>query len=322
MKRLESYLTPTQSKLFKMICEMYGSKATISKGEYILVRGEAPIMLVAHMDTVHKEPVSQICKSKGGNILMSPQGIGGDDRCGVYALNTVYDRAPVKPWLLFTCDEEVGGLGARAFCTAHDKGELPDELDTMKILIEIDRKGSTDAVYYDCDNEEFEDYVTSKGFSTAWGSFSDISLVAPELGVAAVNLSSGYYNAHTLSEYINRKELNATVNKVLSIVEDAAKPDFPFYEYIESEYSYTWDGSGYYDWGCYYPKEITKDATNDFSDFAYQREYDALLDLHSKKELDKIRTDMGDAWIEYLFESEFGGTYDEVFCDEEEEDEI
>ena len=76
-------------------------------------------MLVAHLDTVHDEPVRDICVSADGNILMSPQGIGGDDRCGCFALVKVFQSAQVKPWLLFTCEEEVGGIGAKYFCLAH-----------------------------------------------------------------------------------------------------------------------------------------------------------------------------------------------------------
>ena len=316
-ERFEDYLTPTQDKLFAKLCEKYEGKGGAMKNEFILVRGEAPVMLVAHLDTVHKEPVKNVCISQDGNIWMSPQGIGGDDRCGVYALNTIYERAKVKPWLLFTCNEEIGGIGAKSFCTAHGKGELPDGLDELKCLIEIDRKGKNDAVYYECDNEEFEDYITGKGFITDWGTFTDISLIAPELGVAAVNLSSGYYNAHTQYEYINRKELDATIDRVLEIVDDAAKPDFPCYEYIEADYSASWYGTGYYDWGKYYPSAVSKQHD---SGFEYQREYDALLEFHTSKELDKIREELGDAWIEYLFESEFGGSFDEVFGDEEEEE--
>ena len=37
------------------------------------------------------------------------------------------------------------------------------------------------------------------------------------LGVAAVNLSSGYYNAHTQHEYINKKQLDTVVQKVIGI---------------------------------------------------------------------------------------------------------
>ncbi len=105
------------------------------------------------------------------------------------------------------CDEEIGGLGAKKFCLAHKQHQLSKELDGLKFLIELDRKGKNDAVYYQCDNPDFEAYITDKGFKTEQGSFSDISLIAPELGIAAVNLSSGYYSPHTFHEYIIRSEL-------------------------------------------------------------------------------------------------------------------
>lgn len=136
MKTLEDFLRPTQKQLFKLLAKKFKGKAILSKGNFILVRGTAPVMLVAHLDTVHIAPVKQICASKDGNILMSPQGIGGDDRCGVFALIKIYHSAQVKPWLLFTCDEEVGGLGAQQFCLAHSQRRLPSELDALKFLVE------------------------------------------------------------------------------------------------------------------------------------------------------------------------------------------
>ena len=86
---LEYFLTPTQHQLFQMLGKIYQGKTVSRKGKFILVQGESPILLVAHLDTVHKEPVQVICTSRKGNILMSPQGIGGDDRCGVYALASI-----------------------------------------------------------------------------------------------------------------------------------------------------------------------------------------------------------------------------------------
>ena len=86
MKNLEDFIRPTQKKLFKLLAKKFKGKSIFSKGNFILVRGTAPVLLVAHLDTVHTEPVKQICASDDGNILMSPQGIGGDDRCGVFAL--------------------------------------------------------------------------------------------------------------------------------------------------------------------------------------------------------------------------------------------
>ena len=234
MVTLEDFIFPAQRKLFKALLRKYKDGAFYCKNSFILVKGVAPVMLVAHLDTVHDEPVRDICKTADGNILMSPQGIGGDDRCGCYAIASVYELAEKKPWLLFTCDEETGGIGADMFCLCHAEGKLPAELDALNFIVEVDRRGSNDAVYYDCANPDFEDYVSSKGFVTAQGSFSDISRIAPELGVAAVNVSSGYYHAHTLHEYINRKELELTVERVAEMVNDAALPDAPAYEFIES----------------------------------------------------------------------------------------
>lgn len=333
MKPLEEYLTPTQAELFGKLREMYKGRTSICKKGYILVRGEAPVMLLAHLDTVHKEPVRQICKTHNGNILMSPQGIGGDDRCGVYALTTVYEQSAVKPWLLFTCDEEIGGVGAEKFCALHKKGKTPKGLDGLKLLIEIDRKGKNDAVYYDCDNLDFEEYITGKGFETDWGSFSDISYVAPELGVAAVNLSSGYYNAHSLHEYIDRKQLNAVVRKVIEIVADTVKPNFQKYEYIERlcRYDANWYDRGWYrDYlgGTVKAKNELDLPSDNYSDLEnvpkeLQEEYFALLDFYSPEEIEQLRAEMGDNAIRLLCEAEFGEDYYGMFsgADDDEDEE-
>ena len=289
MMNFETILRMTQKKLFKAIKREYG--ALYEKGAWLLVKGEAPILLVAHLDTVHKEPVRDICKTTDGNILMSPQGIGGDDRCGVYALLSVYERARIKPWLLFTCDEEIGGVGASYFCEAFEWQEIPKELDDVKCIVEIDRKGKNDAVYYECANRDFEDYITSKGFETQYGSYSDICDVAPTLGVAAVNLSSGYYNAHTQHEYINIAELNATIDKVLGIVEDSCGNSFPKYKYERQEPIYTKIAGNY--WKVTHNKPLSDEFT---------QMYDELLEIYSPEELDEYRQSCGDSVIRELYE--------------------
>ena len=229
---LTKFLKPNQRELFGMLRSFYKG-AYAKKGKFLLVEGTARVLLIAHLDTVHKDSVRDICVSADNNIYMSPQGIGGDDRCGVYALVNIYEQSPIKPYLLFTCDEEIGGLGAQFFCDEYQELKLPVELYNAKMIIEIDRRGSNDAVYYDCFNADFEKYVTSKGFKTSLGSFSDISYIAPAMGIAAVNLSSGYYNAHTTSEYIVKSEIDAVIEKVVEMVTDSTKKDFPSFKYAE-----------------------------------------------------------------------------------------
>ena len=66
MRNLEDFLKPTQKKLFNLLSRKYWSKALINEGGYILVPGEAPVMLLAHLDTVHEKPVKHICIDGAG----------------------------------------------------------------------------------------------------------------------------------------------------------------------------------------------------------------------------------------------------------------
>lgn len=241
---------------------------------YLFAKGNVPVMLCAHMDTVHKKPVENIYMSDNG-CIWSPQGIGGDDRCGIYtAIMSIRDGR--KPYILFTEDEEIGCIGAGYFADDVFNGVIKEEDININFIIEIDRKGSNDSVYYSCDNPEFEKFIDGYGFKTAWGSCSDISDVAPALGVAAVNLSSGYYNAHTTDEYIVLDELYNIIDRVNTIIKDAADGKTVKYEYIESKYSYRgYASKGYYNW----------DYDYDYDEYDYGRYYGK--DKKSDKQADK-----------------------------------
>ena len=302
MISLEDFLRPSQKQLFKRLAKKFKGKTLISKGNFILVRGQAPVMLVAHLDTVHEQPVRDICLSADRNILMSPQGIGGDDRCGVFALVKIFQYAQIKPWLLFCCDEEIGGLGAKKFCLAHQQLQLPNELDNLKFIIELDRKGKNDAVYYRCANTDFENYITGKGFKTAQGSFSDISLIAPELGVAAVNLSCGYYAAHTRHEYINRSQLDAVIHTVVDIVADASLDDFPSFVYRESLVPISASIRRYDNLPT--PHDKPHNLPDKLIDI-----YEALLDFYSLHELESFRAEFGDHILWKIYNDEVAPLY-------------
>lgn len=293
MTDLKDFLRPTQEQLFEQLCKRFKGKTLVSRGNFVLVKGVAPVMLVAHLDTVHEQPVREICAADNGNILSSPQGIGGDDRCGCYALVKIHELSAVKPWLLFTCEEELGGIGAQAFSYYYAQGRLPAELDSLKCLVEIDRRGSDDAVFYDCYNPDFETYINGKGFKTAFGSFSDISVIAPALGVAAVNLSSGYYNPHRLDEYIVCAEVEHTIQKVVEIVADSVRADFPRYEY---------DTSGYYcDWWQEESVEVPADLPVEYHEIYAEPRY-----VYTAEQLEEIRLQYGNHILWQLYCDEFG----------------
>lgn len=182
--------------------------------QFLYAKGKSPVLLVAHMDTVHKTPVKTICKSTCGNIMMSPEGIGGDDRSGVYMILEIVRK--LKCHVLFCEDEEVGALGARAFVKSGIKPKV-------NYIVEIDRRGDNDAVFYDCDNEEFTEFVTGFGFVESWGSFSDISVIAPALGIAAVNISAGYWNEHSLHEYIDMSVMKRNIELITKMASTESK---------------------------------------------------------------------------------------------------
>jgi hypothetical protein len=151
--------------------------------------------------------------------------------------------------VLFCEDEEIGTVGARKFT----KSKLSKELD-FNYIIEFDRKGNNDAVFYDCDNPEFENFITEEFYQTAYGSFSDISVIAPYLGCAAVNLSCGYYKAHTTDEYVAIEEMKDSIDAACRILERTTEQDK--FEYIEcvdntfyGSYSYSKE---LYDYGLEY----------------------------------------------------------------------
>lgn len=231
-----------------LIDELLAAGYEVNYGDgYLYARGTLPVLLTAHLDTVHKTPVIDFYEYYDADnlrhIISSPQGIGGDDRCGIYMILQIIKTH--KCSVLFCEDEESGGIGSRKFC----KSKLIDELAELKYLIELDRANSIDAVFYDCENDDFTKFIEKNtGYKTAWGSFSDISNLAPECGVAAVNLSCGYYNAHTTSEYVVIEEMMNTIEVVKKLLDVECKEQF---EYIEYDYGYGYGYGGYYGHGYY-----------------------------------------------------------------------
>ena len=158
--------------------------------------------------------------------------------------------------VLFCEDEESGGIGATKFTQT----ELAKTLE-FNYIIEFDRQGKNDAVFYWCHNKEFEDFITKDYYQTAYGTFSDISVLAPYLGCAAVNLSCGYYKAHTTDEYVVFSQMEKSIKAACDILERTEDGDA--FDYVEANYgsrygrdnyrtSYYYDGYDYGYRGCYY----------------------------------------------------------------------
>lgn len=236
----------TQKELKKYVGQQLTKTHTsiISGDGFVYAQGEFPVLLVAHLDTVHKQCPTEIIYDANIGTVYSPQGIGGDDRCGVYMIFEVIKKFNCS--VLFCEDEEIGAVGAEKFIDTKLAKEL---IGTFNYIIEFDRKGSNDAVFYDCENPEFEEFITEEFYKYAWGSFSDISYVAPFLKCAAVNLSCGYYDAHTLKESVVIPEMEASIKAACAILARTTEEDkFEYMEAPKRNKTYYFDD--YYE-GCY-----------------------------------------------------------------------
>lgn len=219
-EQLHDYLLDT-------LLEYYNEQNVIEDhGQFLYAKGNLDVLLVAHLDTVHKvkPTLDEIFYDEAKGVMWSPRGIGGDDRCGVFIiLNILF--AGYRPHIAFTWNEEIGCVGSRNMVQVFDPKEQMGA--NINFAIQFDRRGHQEAVYYDLYNPEFEQYITSFGFDTKIGSFTDICEICPDWGFAGVNLSAGYANEHTTNEMIFVATINDTFTKACKILDDqSANPKF------------------------------------------------------------------------------------------------
>lgn len=200
-------------------------KEVIHTQDYVYAIGNLPVMVVAHLDTVFAKPPEHIYYDQRKGVIWSPEGLGADDRAGILAIIKLI-REGYRPTILLTTGEEIGGVGARAFVL-----ENPIPPEGLKYVIQVDRRGKDDCVFYNCANDAFIEYISTFGFEENWGTFTDISTICPRWKIAGVNLSIGYFDEHTNSETFHVHYFLNTVEKIYKMLEDSSKLAEPF-EYI------------------------------------------------------------------------------------------
>lgn len=227
---MEQICQMSQGKLLKTLKTFLKKKDynLIVTDSYIIAEGQLPVCLMAHLDTVGSAPPNEIYYDQKKKVMWSPDLLGADDRAGVYAIIQIIEHG-YRPHIIFTTNEELGAVGASTLVS-----ENPDcPLENLSAIFELDRRGYNDCVFYDCDNKHFTKFVEGFGFKTAYGSFSDISVIAPAWGVAAANLSIGYENEHMQIEILHVKWLEKTIKKVEKILDYCIENELPYYTYIE-----------------------------------------------------------------------------------------
>lgn len=219
-----------------VLSQRYEHEKIVATPSFVYAFGDIPVALVAHADTVFRVPpaLDNFFYDQERDVLWSPDGLGADDRAGVFAIIQLLKRFRLKPHVIITTGEESGCIGAGKLIAHMVQFKEP-----LKFMIQLDRRNRKDAVYYDCDNPEFEKFITPFGFKTEWGTFTDISVLAPVWGVAAVNLSVGYEDEHHEIERLHVDWLYETIEKVAKILLYVQEhPEMEEFKYIPAYGSY------------------------------------------------------------------------------------
>lgn len=242
----------TRKFLVTTLKKYFSKDELIYTHDYIIGKGNIPVAVAAHMDTVWETSVNhEVFYDERKNVMVNLQGGGYDDKVGIFLILKIL-QSGLKPHVIFCANEEVGSLGAEQLIKDYPKCPFDD----CRFIIMLDRRGLVDCVFYDCENDDFVEYCEKFGFKEAFGSFTDICTLCPAWGMAGVNFSVGYDNEHTANEKLYVGPMFATLKKVKNILSQKDE-DIKYFKYIPGYYSAYYGGwkKGTYPYGkfCDYP---------------------------------------------------------------------
>jgi len=223
------------------------------RGNLYVIKGvsETYPCIVAHMDTVHaiheKGAIVPVvingCVTGMNPATMEQTGIGGDDKCGIYAAIRCLEKLPACKAVFFV-DEEIGCVGS-GDC---DLSFFKD----CRFVLQADRRGNEDWVTDisgPLGSDAFQDAVAPilkrYGYKPCKGMMSDVmALRDSKVGVSVANMSAAYYNPHSACEFIHIQSLNNVIGMMLEICRKLTEP-YPFvYEAPVKVYSGGWSRGG------------------------------------------------------------------------------
>lgn len=189
--------------------------------------------VVAHMDTVHDifgngiTPIEIDGKITGFNSeTMQQTGIGGDDKCGIWAAFKCLERLNHCK-VVFFVDEEIG-------CQGSSNADL-EFFQDCRFILQADRRGNSDFVNNingPISSREFQTDISpiiqKYGYSFCDGMMTDVEALSDNgVGISCANISAGYYNPHTDYEYISLEDLDRVVALIIEICQNL-EDSYPF----------------------------------------------------------------------------------------------
>lgn len=183
--------------------------------DFVAAYSDNPILLLAHIDSVRSK-YERIKLIRINDLIKNRYGIlSADDRAGVYAILEILalctKKGIVLPSVLFTNGEEYGGTGMKSFISLCGN-DIPRHIN---LLVALDRKHANEYVYYSSYlPQAVKRYVESFGYIEAQGSYNDVADLTNFTKIPGINVSVGYYRAHTEREVLHYSELRMTCYRI------------------------------------------------------------------------------------------------------------
>ena len=213
--------------------QVYQGKNKLERFVYIPGTRDDRVLLVAHADTVWDNnympellSTPQTIGYKNGKFYnTNPKslcGIGADDRAGCAILYLLKNSGHS---ILILDGEEHGQIGANYLKYEHP--EIFEEINKHSYALQFDRKNSSDYKFYNINiTSDFKQFI-EKNYKYSFagtGSKTDIDTLCKN--ICGVNLSVGYYGAHTEQERIYFDQWLKTYLKTENLLEKR-QPYFP-----------------------------------------------------------------------------------------------
>jgi putative aminopeptidase FrvX len=200
---------------------------------------------VAHTDTVHHIDTINIREeylpnSKGEKSFSLkayndeglPTGIGGDDKCGVFACLQLLEEFDVIKAAFFV-SEEVGCIGS--------KSADANFFSNVGYAIQFDAPGDymvteycygvklfeTDSIFHNTSKQVLNENMLSEP-KFMQHPFTDVWQLKKQFDFSCINISVGYHSYHTKNEYVVVDEVFAGIKSGMKLIEELGNNKYKF----------------------------------------------------------------------------------------------
>jgi putative aminopeptidase FrvX len=217
---------------------IYVTKGQISEGEFYPC-------VVAHTDTVHKIDTINIREeylkdSKGKDSFSlkayndngDPTGIGGDDKCGVFACLQLLEEFDTLKAAFFV-SEEVGCIGSKEADPRFFENvgyaiqfDAPDDYMVTEYCFGV-KLFESDSDFHSSAREVLnENMLSAPKFMQH--PYTDVWQLKKKFDFSCINFSVGYHNYHTRNEYVVVEEVFAGTKTGMKLIEKLGNKKYKF----------------------------------------------------------------------------------------------